>query len=320
MTEKIKLPETKVLLLIALCLILAVVSFAGLAPVMESPDTYPHTIESLDNKRSTVVEMSAALIGISVVVAAVPGDATTPVANQISQLNSYLILVLGAIMLEKFLLPIIALVVWRVLIPVAFVLLALFIFFKKNMLRIVAVHLAILSAAMTCMIPCSVRLADLIDESFGTESLMEQIHNDINDMNDRITASVKEEETDEAAASSSSSSSSQKKTTEEKKGILDQLAGVGESLSGVRDTISDLGKNISDLKDDLNKSIQNLGSTFTNAAGEAIEEAKVIMGDLMDAVAILLVTVCVIPIVTLFLLAAMVRFSFMLLLRQFSEF
>ena len=35
---------------------------------------------------------------------AVPGDATTPIANQVSELSSYLLLVTGVILLEKILL------------------------------------------------------------------------------------------------------------------------------------------------------------------------------------------------------------------------
>ncbi len=306
MIEKIKSVEGKTWALMGLCLVLALVSFAGLAPVMESPETYPRTIASLDNKRGAVVEMSASLIGVSVVVAAVPGDATTPVANQISQLNSYLIIVLGAIMLVKFLLPVIALLVWRILIPVGLILLAFFIFFQKKVLRVIAIHLFVLGAAMMLLIPFSVKIGDLIDDSFGTDNLLQKISEDLSEMSDRVSASV---EDGLAENETGSSSSTKKKKETEKKGILEQITGFGE-------TISDLGDNINELKENINESIANLGSTFTTAAAEAIDQAKEIMGDLMDAVAILLVTVCVIPVVTLLALVGMVKFSFELLLKQ----
>lgn len=298
--------EPKIIALIALCAVLAFVSFFAVAPRMEDPASYPRTIESLDNKRNAVVEMSAALIGVSVVVAAVPGDATTPVANQISQLNSYLILVLGAIMLEKFLLPIIALAVFRGIVPIAFVLLGLYLILGRKVLRSAALHFFIIGAAMICLIPAGVKLGDMIDASFGTDDLLAKIRTDISTMSEEITATAEESAASAAPKTKEKASS---KMTDEDKGILEQI-------SGFKKSITDLGESISGLKEDINESIANLGSTFTNAASEAIEKAKIIMGDLMDAVAILLVTVCVIPVATLFCLVAIVKFMFRLLLRQ----
>ena len=314
MIAKIRSTEPKILALIALCVVLAFVSLFGVAPQMEKPESYPRTIESLNNKRNAVVEMSAALIGVSVVVAAVPGDATTPIANQISQLNSYLILVLGAIMLEKFLLPIIALVVFRGLVPIGFILLGLYLFLERKVLRSAALHFFVVGAAMICLIPAGVKIGDMIDDSFGTDDLLAKISTDIQQMTDEITASAEEGVAQAGEKVKDDGSTSKKKADADKdKGILEQI-------SGFKKSITDLGDSISSLKEDISEGISNLGSTFTNAAAEAIEKAKVIMGDLMDAVAILLVTVCVIPIVTLMALAAIVKFLFRLLLRQVEDY
>ncbi len=297
--------------LIALSLILAIVSFAAVAPIMESPETYPSTIQSLDNKRLSVVEMSTALVGLSVVVAAVPGDATTPVANQISELNSYLIIVLGAIMLEKFLLPIIAMIVWRALIPIALVAFALFLLFRKRLLRIIAIYLLILSVAMICLIPFGVKIGDMVDNSFGTEDLLKKVSSDMKDMTKDITKTI-EDNTPLASFSEDSDTKAKKKDQNKDKSILEQI-------SGFKDSLSDIGNDINDLKDNLSDGFASLGDTFSAAAELAIEKAKVIMGDLMDAVAILLVTVCAIPIGTLLLMFGIVKLIFELLLRQISE-
>ncbi len=311
MLERLKMIPPLTYGLVALCLILAVVSFASVAPVMENPETYPATIESLDNKRLSVVEMSAALVGISVAVAAVPGDATTPIANQISELNSYLIIVLGAIMLEKFLLPIIALVVWRALVPVAMLFFILFILFRKRILRAVAIHMLILSTAMSCLIPFGVKIGDMVDESFGTEDLLSKIRTEISEMTEEITATI-EESTSFGTSSDKSAEKKKKKESTEDKNILEQI-------SGFRDSLSDIGKDINDLKDNITDGFSNLGDTFSAAAAQAVEKAKIIMGDLMDAIAILLVTVCVIPIVTLLIMFGIVKLTFELLLRQISD-
>ncbi|MEI3361149.1 MAG: hypothetical protein V8R75_00450 [Oscillospiraceae bacterium] len=55
----------------------------------------------------------------SVAVSAVPGDATTPLASKIADLSSYLLLVVGAIMLEKLLLTMLPYAAFTILIPAA---------------------------------------------------------------------------------------------------------------------------------------------------------------------------------------------------------
>ena len=124
--------RTRKIAAIACVWILAVISFFGAGKKFGGIETYKPVTESLDNKRAQVVEMSGALIGLSVAVAAVPGDATTPVANQIAQMNSYLVIALGAIMLEKFLLPVMGILTWKVLIPAALLLGFIYILCQKK--------------------------------------------------------------------------------------------------------------------------------------------------------------------------------------------
>ena len=161
--QKIADQDRRRLAVAGLCVMLAVFSFVWLAPYMESQERYPKTIASLDHKRDNVVSISAALLGTSVAVAAVPGDATTPIANQISELNSHLIIVLGAIILEKFLLTVIAMVVCRLLLPAAMVLAAVFLVWDRLGCLVTAVQIGVLSLALMLLIPGGVFVGDRID-------------------------------------------------------------------------------------------------------------------------------------------------------------
>ncbi len=52
-------------------------------------------MEALEEKKITVMEMTAAVAASSIAVAAIPGDATTPLADQIAELGSYLMIAAG---------------------------------------------------------------------------------------------------------------------------------------------------------------------------------------------------------------------------------
>ena len=88
----------------ALLLVVALLSALWLAGTVSSPELHAKALAELDEKKITVMELTAATAVTSVAVSAVPGDATTPLASKIADLSSYLLLVVGAIMLEKLLL------------------------------------------------------------------------------------------------------------------------------------------------------------------------------------------------------------------------
>lgn len=281
------------ILLIALCIVCGIISFAAVAPKMQDPAAYPKTVASLDAKRETVLEMSASLIGISVAVAAVPGDATTPVANEISNLNSYLIIVLGAIMLEKFLLPIIAFVVWRILMPFAFLAFGLFFLFGKPGFLRTGLCIGILGILLTFLIPTGVMIGDVIDKSYGTKDVLETVKTDVKDITDTLTKS-----TEKKTKKSTENSSGTKKS----KSIIDKIGKIGDALS--------------DLEANVSENFSELGDTLSDTAKNVLEKVKTTIGDLMDIIAVLLITSCVIPIGTLFLLIAIVKFTFRVLMKK----
>ncbi len=158
-----------------ICLCLALVLFFVVAPKFEDIDTYGGLTETLDEKREQVIGLSATLAGLSVAVALVPGDSTTPIADNIANLSSYLVIVLGAIMLEKFLIPIMAFISWRLLIPVGIVLLGIFILLKRNAFREWAVRLIVFGVMVFSIIPVGIKVGDLIDNAFNMSASLEQI-------------------------------------------------------------------------------------------------------------------------------------------------
>ena len=258
--------RTRKIAAIACVWILAVISFFGAGKKFGGIETYKPVTESLDNKRAQVVEMSGALIGLSVAVAAVPGDATTPVANQIAQMNSYLVIALGAIMLEKFLLPVMGILTWKVLIPAALLLGFIYILCQKKIFLSAALRIAILGIVLFSLIPAGIKVGDVMDASFGTDVMIERVKESISEI---------DEEAEEADNNNS-------EDTEKESSIWDKIVHKGEEIvDGV-----------------------------TSGGELLLQKAKVVLGNVMDVVAALIVTSCVIPIGILVILGAIIKALF----------
>ena len=71
-----------------------------------SPQVHANTIAALEEKQSTVLELTAASTAASAAITLLPGDAATPIAEKLADLSSGFLVVLCAIYLEKYLLTI----------------------------------------------------------------------------------------------------------------------------------------------------------------------------------------------------------------------
>lgn len=113
---------------IAVVIIIAigVVSATVLAEHFSSPQTYAKTIETLDEKRNSVLAMTASAAAISTGLTIIPGDVATPLADKLADLSSTFMIVLCAIFLEKYMLAFAGIAAFRVLIPLACLLIAVF--------------------------------------------------------------------------------------------------------------------------------------------------------------------------------------------------
>ena len=184
-----------------ICLCLALVLIFVVAPKFEDINSYGGLTETLDEKREQVIGLSATLAGLSVAVALIPGDSTTPIADNIANLSSDLVLVLGAIMLENFLLPIMAFISWRILIPIGIVLLGIFILLKRNAFREWAVRLIVVGVMVFSIIPVGIKIGDLIYNAFNMSASLENIKvgfAEIDGDKDEVEESEAQEEEDKS--------------------------------------------------------------------------------------------------------------------------
>lgn len=232
--------QKKKLIKAVIPLIIAIISISILSKYASSPEYHSKTIESLDDKKTTVMELTAASTAASAAITLLPGDAATPIAEKLADLSSYFLIVLCAIYLEKYLVTITGYVTFTILIPVACVLLAASAFSKNDAWKYFGKKLAVFGMAIVLVIPASVKISNMIEDTY---------HSSI----EKTIESAKET-TDEV----------EEKAKEEDEGVLSGI------ISSVKDGVSDLGKKVENV-----------------------------LNNFIEALAVLLVTSCVIPIIVI---------------------
>lgn len=150
---------------VTLLLAAALISIFVISKFAAAPETYRATIQSIDDKKTAVTEITAAAAAASALLAAVPGDVTTPAANQIMEITSYLMIVVCVLVLEKSLLTLTGYLSFNVLIPAACVLLGVNVFIKKKSLKMLALKLIAFAVIIVMIIPISLKLGDKICET-----------------------------------------------------------------------------------------------------------------------------------------------------------
>lgn len=249
-------PIYKNIITTIVAIIIALVSIFAVAPLTKSYKFHSNSIQALDDKKVTVTELTVAAVGVSTALAAIPGDATIPLANQIMDLSSYLLIVIGVIFLEKILLTLTGYVSFTFLIPIACLLYCIYIYSKKDILKKLSVKLCTFGIIIFLVVPISIQTSNLIENTYN-----ETIENA---KNTEITSNDK--------------TNTESNDNNEESGFLSKF----------KNSVSNLGENVSEL---VNKGEKEL-SKF------------------IDAIAVLLITSCVIPIIVLIFLVWIVKIIF----------
>ena len=153
------------IIILILCIILTLISFFFIAPKMADPATFSGTIESLDAKKTTVAELTAASTGAAAAITLLPNDIGTPIADKLVDLSGYFILIFSAIYLEKFLTTIAGFVAFRYLIPAALIGFGANAFFRFEVINRLALRLIAFALILMLLVPASVGLSDLIEQT-----------------------------------------------------------------------------------------------------------------------------------------------------------
>lgn len=247
---KDKLTSKNILVVLAL-LVIAIVSFTVVSKYATSVEVHSSSIAALDDKKVKAMELTAGVAATSTAISALPGDAATPIAEQVSELTGPLLIVVCAIYLEKFLLTTIGLVAFKFLIPFACLLGIIYIFTTKTAAKAMAIKFGVFAMAISLVIPVSVKVTELIETTF--EETITQTYESADVITNEAEKSSEEEDTNRFA----------------------------EFLKGIGDNVSNLAEN-----------------------------AKNALSVFIDAIAVLIITTCVIPIVVILFFLWIIKMIF----------
>ena len=263
--------KQKKILFALIPIVIALLSFFVIARFTSSTEFNAKTIQSLDDKKTTVMELAAASTAASAAITLIPGDVGTPIANKLADLSSYLLIVLCAIYLEKYLVTITGYAAFKILVPIACVFFSGYLLWRKEILRVVAQKFLLFGLAVYLVIPASVKVADMIETTYA---------------------------------------SSIESTIETAKQTTDEI----ESETGESGQVDDKSSNEKSQSDSDSDSKENAGGFFSglfNKVQEGVSTATAnvenVLNNFIEALAILLVTSCLIPILVLIFFVWLVK-------------
>jgi len=153
--------------LICILTLAIILSFTFVGNKLTNPETYSHTIEVLDKNRTTVMTLAAASAAASAAISAIPDDMCSPLAEEISELTSWFLMILAVIYLEKYLLTILGAAACYILFPIGFGAFLVNFFFPKDILRSIGTKLVVFGAVILLIIPTSVWVSDQINAIYS---------------------------------------------------------------------------------------------------------------------------------------------------------
>lgn len=263
--------KQKKILFALIPIVIALLSFFVIARFTSSTEFNAKTIQSLDDKKTTVMELAAASTAASAAITLIPGDVGTPIANKLADLSSYFLIVLCAIYLEKYLVTITGYAAFKILVPIACVFFSGYLLWRKEILRVVAQKFLLFGLAVYLVIPASVKVADMIETTYA---------------------------------------SSIESTIETAKQTTDEI----ESETGESGQVDDKSSNEKSQSDSDSDSKENAGGFFSglfNKVQEGVSTATAnvenVLNNFIEALAILFVTSCLIPILVLIFFVWLVK-------------
>jgi len=247
-------------------IILALISIFVIAPRASSAALFSKTIASLDKVRSVVLGLTGASTAASAAITLLPDDICSPIATQLMELTDDFMIILCAVYFEKYMLTAIGYLSFTYIVPAAMGLYVVNVFLRNEQVRVLSMKLCLFGICAFLVIPVSVKVSDLINETHG-ESI-------------QATISAAEESVTEIE--SASSATAEEDTNNEKKNVFQNLFDAVKSGIG----------------------------TISQSASAVTEKLKRLVDHFVDALAVLIVTSCVIPLAIIAIFVWLVKALF----------
>ena len=265
----------------AVLLLVAILSITVVGKYVSAPENHQKTIASLDEKKQTVMELTAASTVTSALITLLPGDTATPIAEKMADVSGYLLVVLCAIYLEKYLVTITGYVAFTYLIPIACGLWIFNLIFANATVRKLAAKLAVFGLAISLVVPASVKISDLIGDTYQAqiEATIEDAKNtqSILENSGVVDDDTNATETTGTDAAGTVTGNVQEKENNNSDSVSNIFDWAKDAISGAKDSVANVVENVTVSTEDLVQKVENSLNHF------------------IEAVAVMIITSCVIP-------------------------
>ena len=221
-----------------------------------------------------MLELTAATTATSALITLLPGDIGTPIAEKVADLSGYLLIVLCAVFLEKYLVTITGYAAFKIFIPAACVLFAANMMARNRSVDKLARRLLIFGICIFLVVPASVKVSDLIETTY--QSQIDATLEDAKSTQEMLENSSAAQQEMEQAQQSTDQNTAQQET----------------GISGIFDKAKDA---LSSAKDSVTTAVENV----TISSEELVQKVQNSLNHFVEAVAVMLITSCVIPILVL---------------------
>jgi len=241
--------------------VIMLISILGVAKVVTSPDFNASMIDTLDEKKATVLKVSLSAAATSTALSLLPGDVASPIANEIAELTTYFIIILGAILLEKMLLSVIGHVTFVYIIPLACILGVIYLYTKREVLKVLAIKMTIFGLVLFMAIPASIKVSELIYASYETQ-------------------------------------------------VAQTLQAAEANNAFIEEQKNDLAEEDKNWFEKASDYLSNLTSKVGIGISSMIKKGEETLSYMMDTIAVLIITSCVLPIVVILIFTWIIKILF----------
>ena len=151
---------------IVAAILVAALSIFVAAKTFTAPEFYADTMKYLDDKKVAVLELAGAATATSFAVSALHDDMGTAISNELADLSGYFLLIVSAIVFEKYFITLSAYAAFSWLIPFACALYFLFAVCRNDSFKRVAFRIFAFAIAICLLVPVSVRLSRLVEDVY----------------------------------------------------------------------------------------------------------------------------------------------------------
>ncbi len=169
--------DRPVRIVVSALLALAFLSMTVGGAVASRPGTYSNSISVLDRQKEKAMGLSAVVTIAATAVSAAPDDIASPIADELSELSTPILLAIAVLYLEKYLLTTMGWASFTFMMPGACIFAVLHLWFGKEKFQVWCKKCLILGLALLLLVPVSVKITTMIENTFAQsmEETMNQV-------------------------------------------------------------------------------------------------------------------------------------------------